>query len=56
MGDHMFALCSMGINRCALHFCIVIWGGLRVDYIFELLYMGWIRVGLHSSILLHRED
>ena len=34
----------------------VIWGGLRVDYILELLYMGWIRVGLHSSILLHGDD
>ena len=34
----------------------VIWGGLRVDYIFELLYMGWIRGGLHFCILLYGED
>ena len=34
----------------------VIWGGIRMDYIFELLYMGWIRGGLHFCILLYGED
>ena len=39
-----------------LHFIIVTWGGSRVDYIFELLDMGWIRGGLHFSIFVNGVD
>ena len=34
----------------------VIWGGLRVDYIFELLHMGWIRGGLNFMIFVNGVD
>ena len=32
----------MGWIMGGLHSFIVTWGGSRVDYIFELLHMGWI--------------
>ena len=39
-----------------LHSFIVTWGGSRVDYIFELLHMGWISGGLHFRIFVNGVD